>query len=107
MMEWLKKLDRKTLAVTGIVLAVVCFLSLNLFSSLSLTNSRLDLTEERLFTLSKGTKHALANLKEPIKLRLYMSQSLKEASPQFGLFMGRVQELVQTYERLPKGKNKI
>ena len=107
MMEWLKKLDRKTLAVTGIVLAVVCFLSLNLFSSLSLTNSRLDLTEERLFTLSKGTKHALANLKEPIKLRLYMSQSLKEASPQFGLFMGRVQELVQTYERLAKGKIKL
>ena len=107
MMEWLNKLDRKTLAMAGVVLAIVSFLALNLFSSLSLTNSRLDLTEERLYTLSKGTRHALANLKEPIKLRLYMSSSLKKASPQFGLFMGRVQELVQTYERLAKGKIKL
>ena len=107
MMEWLNKLDRKTLAISGIVLAVVCFLSLNLFSSLSLKNSRLDLTEERLYTLSTGTRHALANLKEPIKLRLYMSRSLKKASPQFGLFMSRIQELVQTYERLAEGKIKL
>ena len=107
MMEWLKSLDRKTLAITSVVLAVVCFFSLNLFSSLSLTESRIDLTEERLYTLSKGTRHVLANLKEPIKLRLYASRSLKKASPQFGLFMTRVQELVQTYERLAKGKIKL
>ncbi|MGA0395076.1 MAG: GldG family protein, partial [Rhodospirillales bacterium] len=107
MIEWLNKLDRKTIAITGVVLAIVCFLSFNLFTSLSLTNSRIDLTEERIYTLSKGTKHALANLQEPIKLRLYASKSLKEASPQYGLFMSRVQELVQTYARLAQGKIKL
>jgi ABC-type uncharacterized transport system involved in gliding motility auxiliary subunit len=104
MMEWLNKLDRKTIAITGVVLSVVLFLSLNLFSSLSLTNSRIDLTEEKIYTLSSGTKHSLANLQEPIKLRLYASKTLKEVSPQYGLFMGRVQELVQTYARLANGK---
>ncbi len=107
MLTWFISLDRKTLAMTGVVLAIVCFLSLNLFSSLSLTHSRLDLTEERLYTLSNGTRHALENLKEPVKLRLYASRALKEASPQFGLFMARVQELIQTYERLAKGKIKL
>lgn len=107
MIEWLNKLDRKTIAITGVVLVIVCFLSFNLFTSLSLTNSRIDLTEERIYTLSKGTKHALANLQEPIKLRLYASKSLKEASPQYGLFMSRVQELVQTYARLAQGKIKL
>lgn len=107
MLDWLKRLDRKTIAITGVVLAVLCFLSVNLFSSLTFTQARLDLTEERLYTLSKGTRNVLANLKEPIKLRLYASRSLKEASPQFGLFMARVQELVQAYDRLAMGKIKL
>jgi ABC-type uncharacterized transport system involved in gliding motility auxiliary subunit len=107
MLDWLKRLDRKTIAITGVVLAVLCFLSVNLFSSLTFTQARLDLTEERLYTLSTGTRNVLATLKEPIKLRLYASRSLKEASPQFGLFMARVQELVQAYDRLALGKIKL
>ena len=39
----------------GLVLIALAFLAFNLFSSLSLSGARLDLTEQKLYTLSSGT----------------------------------------------------
>ncbi len=41
---------------------------------------RIDLTEERAFTLSEGTKKILSNLQSPVQVRFYFSQS-DEAMP--------------------------
>lgn len=56
----LASLDRRRLTVAGIVLAVVTFVALNLYGGLSLRNLRVDLTQNRQFTLSEGTKGLLA-----------------------------------------------
>ena len=65
--------DRRQLAIVGIVLAVVLFVALNICGSLSLRSHRLDLTEHHQYTLSKGTEQLLARVDgadHPAALRL-------------------------------------
>ena len=79
-MRKLAQLDRRRLTIAGIVLAVILFLALNTFGSLALRSTRLDLTENRQFTLSPGTVQLLGSVKEPITLRFYASRALRDAN---------------------------
>jgi ABC-type uncharacterized transport system involved in gliding motility auxiliary subunit len=103
-MRMITALDRRRLAVVGVALAVVCFLGLNTFGGLSLRNLRLDLTENRQFTLSEGTKLLLAGIEEPITLRLYASKALREANPFLGSYADRAHDLLRTYANAANGK---
>ena len=69
-MEALRHLDRRTLALGGLVLVTVLFLAVNVFSNMTFRSWQLDLTEEKLFTLSDGTRSVLASIDEPIDVRL-------------------------------------
>ncbi|MGH6927143.1 MAG: hypothetical protein ACREEV_02405, partial [Dongiaceae bacterium] len=71
MMQGLRRMDRGTLTVIGVILAIVCFFAVNLFATLELGAARLDLTQNRIYTLSDSTTTMLKEVKEPIKLRLY------------------------------------
>ena len=42
MQQTLRRMDRGTLTVVGVALAIVCFLAVNLFSTLELGAARLD-----------------------------------------------------------------
>lgn len=63
-----KKLLATTLLVVGIVL-VINFLSNEL-------HVRLDLTDDRQYTLSKATRDILHNLEEPVTIKAYFSKDL-------------------------------
>jgi ABC-type uncharacterized transport system involved in gliding motility auxiliary subunit len=96
--------DRRRLTVAGIVLAIVLFTALNVFGALSLRGERLDLTENRQFTLSPGTLQLLSGIEEPITLRLYASRSLREANPFLGSYADRVHDLLRTFADAAHGK---
>ena len=98
------RLDRHHLTVAGIVLAVVLFVALNVYGSLSLRGDRLDLTENRQFTLSSGTEQLLAKVEEPITLRLYASRALRDANPFVGSYADRVHDMLRTYAEASNGK---
>lgn len=68
---------------------------------------RLDLTSERLYTLAKGTRQTLADIKEPITLRLYYSQRLGDRAPSYGVYAERVRELLDQYVVAAKGKLRL
>ena len=95
--------NRRTLAVAGIVLAIVLFLAVNVLATASLRNARLDLTENALFTLSPGTVEVLQSIDEPITLRLFVSDRLTQGNPLYARYAGRVRELLGTYEELSGG----
>lgn len=65
---------------------------------------RLDLTGERLYTLAKGTRQTLAQIREPITLRLYYSTRLGDSAPTYGVYAQRVRELLDQYVAAAKGK---
>jgi ABC-type uncharacterized transport system involved in gliding motility auxiliary subunit len=96
--------DRRRLTVAGIVLAIVMFVALNVFGALTLRGDRLDLTENRQFTLSPGTLQLLSGIEEPITLRLYASRSLREANPFLGSYADRVHDLLRTFADAAHGK---
>jgi ABC-type uncharacterized transport system involved in gliding motility auxiliary subunit len=96
---------RLTLLATG--LAIVLFLAINVLAGALLKASRLDLTEDRLFTLAAGTKEVLRSIEEPIDLRFYYSEPLDELGPYFASYANRVDELLAEYQRLSNGKIRL
>ena len=94
----------KTYTIGGIVLAVAAFLALNMFANQALTRFRLDLTEQRLFTLSEGTRNIIRGIDEPVTLRLYVSRSLASRLPSISGYVARVRDLLQEYEHAADGK---
>jgi len=93
----------KIMTGTGLVLAVVLFLAVNVLSN-RLQSTRLDLTDNQLFTLSEGTANILRGLQEPVHLRLYLSEKLATGLPGISSYAVRVRELLEEYRRLASGK---
>ena len=92
---------------SGLVIAVVLLFAVNLFSDAAFTSIRVDLTENRLYTLSDGTRNILEGLEEPITLRLFLSQKEATRLPGISNYTQRVRELLQEYERQAGGAIKL
>jgi ABC-type uncharacterized transport system involved in gliding motility auxiliary subunit len=103
----LARVDRSRLGIAGIGLAVVLFLAVNVLSGALLTSARLDLTADRLYTVSEGTRQVLSAIDEPIDLRFYYSGALNDIGPYFGSHATRVDELLREYRRLSNGQLRI
>ena len=65
-------MNTKALSIAGLIVALVLLFAVNILSNSVFTATRVDLTENRLFTLSDGTRNILAGLQEPITIRLYL-----------------------------------
>ncbi len=97
-----------------VVCAIIIFrsapkliLALGLFGAAAMTlylpNIRLDLTESKLYTLSPGTHHLIAQLQEPVTLEFYFSDRTTKDMPRLRAYARRVRDLLQEYERIAKG----
>ncbi|MEO0649718.1 MAG: Gldg family protein [Planctomycetota bacterium] len=90
----------KTLnAVVAIVVAAVLFGALNLIAQESLRGARLDLTENKLYTLSQGSKEIARAIAEPIELELFYSEKLGTELPEYLDYAERVIEVLDGFER--------
>ena len=99
--------DRRKLGVAGLVLAVILFLAVNIFANGAFRNLQADLTQNSLYSISEGTKKVLADLKEPVTLRFFVSRSLIDLSPGLGTYSQRVLELLQRYVDAAGGKIRL
>ncbi|MGH8512468.1 MAG: GldG family protein, partial [Gammaproteobacteria bacterium] len=97
-------MTRRSLSRGGLVLAVGLFLAINILVGETMTAWRLDLTANRLFTLSKGTRNILKGLDEPIALRLFYSAKLFEGIPTLQSHGARVRDLLDEYVAEAGGK---
>ncbi len=68
---------------------------------------RLDLTEDRLFTLSEGTHNLLQGLESDATLQLFYSDSQTQDLPFIRNYARRVTELLEEYVVASKGKLKL
>jgi ABC-type uncharacterized transport system involved in gliding motility auxiliary subunit len=68
---------------------------------------RLDLSAEKLYTLSDGTLRTLAKIDEPITLRFYYSPRLGDAAPNIAVYAQRVRELLIEYAAAAAGKIRL
>ncbi|MBU6373132.1 MAG: Gldg family protein [Alphaproteobacteria bacterium] len=90
-------MNRRAFAVTIVLALAVAFVSLNLIAANTLKGARLDLTQDRLYSLSSGTRTILGGLNEPVELKLYWSRSAAAERPALRAYAARVREMLQTY----------
>ncbi len=107
MMRYLAQLDRRARAMIVLILAVVLFFAVNIFSNVAFKSVQVDLTQDKLFTLSGGTLKVLAALDEPIDVRLFFTRALGERSPQSGRYFNRVRELLLQYAAASDGRLRV
>ncbi|QDU83693.1 ABC-type uncharacterized transport system [Planctomycetes bacterium Pla163] len=97
-------MDTRTKLIVGAGLAAALFGAVNVLTSTKFSGARLDLTEDKLYTLSKGAKDIARGLDEPIRLEYYASRELRDATPTIGAFMRRVEDVLDGFVRASKGK---
>lgn len=97
-------INNKYLSTTGLVVALAFLLGINLISGLFVKNVRVDLTDNQLYTLSKGTENILSNLATPITLRLYYSEKFFTGLPGVSNYGARVKDLLEEYVSIADGK---
>jgi ABC-type uncharacterized transport system involved in gliding motility auxiliary subunit len=86
----------------------VLFLGVVMLSNLALRGVRLDLTQNRLYTLSPGTKQVLGELKEPINLYFYFSRdAAAKQSPLIMPYAARVREFLEEVTARAGGKIRL
>ncbi len=94
--------------VGGLLALAVLFLGIVMLSNLGLRGMRLDLTQNRLYTLSPGTKQVLAELKEPINLYFYFSRdTAAKQSPLLMPYATRVREFLEEIAARSGGKIRL
>lgn len=98
--------SRRAIAVAALVCIALMLVSVNIIAARFFT-WRLDLTDEHLYTLSRGTLTTLSKIDEPITLRLYFSNRLADEAPSYGVYEQRVRELLDQYVAAAHGKIRL
>ena len=95
---------RRLLSGSGILLAAILAVALITISNNLFTGVRLDLTENKLFTLSPGSVNIITTLDEPITLDFYVSRKTMADFPQLVNYANRVRDLLEEYAAKSGGK---
>jgi ABC-type uncharacterized transport system involved in gliding motility auxiliary subunit len=104
-------MQKKSLATllyssAGILVMLALVIAVNVITSVA--PARVDLTREKAYTLSAGTKAVLQKLDTPIKIRFYCTQS-ETATPEtvaLRSYARNVEDLLQEYQQVA-GKNLV
>ncbi len=92
----------------GLLIAVVLLIAINVFASAALRSARIDLTEQKLFTLSDGTRSILGNIEEPIDITFYYSEGIAaENAPMLDAYATRVREMLEEYRDAAGGNLRL
>lgn len=97
--------QRVGMGVGGLLLLAVLFLGVVMLSNVGLRGMRLDLTQNKLYTLSSGTQQVLHELKEPVNLYFYFSRDIAaKQSPLIQPYAARVREFLEEIAARAGGK---
>lgn len=89
---------------TGLLLLLLAFIAFNITTGSLLPGARLDLTEQKLYTISDGTRQILKDLDEPVTLYFFFSERASKDLVMLRNYARRVEEMLREYERVADGK---
>ena len=92
--------------IGGVVLAIAVFALINVAVS-AVSGYRIDLTQDRLFTLSDGTKKIIRDIQTPITLGYYFSSRLGKEIPTHGNYAARVGDMLNEFKAIGGDKIRI
>jgi ABC-type uncharacterized transport system involved in gliding motility auxiliary subunit len=104
----MSKTIRTALAVLCVLVIALCLI---LILQKSVRGAQADLTQDKIYTLSAGTRHILAQLNQPMTLKLYYSRTAAMKGPDairfFNSYYLYVRDLLEEYVKLSGGKLKL
>lgn len=92
--------------IAAIAAAAVLFVALNA-GLRPVSGVRLDLTEQKLYTVSDGTERILADIEDPVEITFYLSADLTQRLPAFGPYVQRVRDLLNEMANRAGGKLRL
>jgi ABC-type uncharacterized transport system involved in gliding motility auxiliary subunit len=97
-----KNIETFLYSTAGIVIMFVVLLAFYIVTSAF--KDRIDLTTEKAFTLSPGTKKILGKLDSRVTLRFYCSQSGNAMPPALRTYGQHIEDLLAEYQQAGKGR---
>jgi ABC-type uncharacterized transport system involved in gliding motility auxiliary subunit len=97
-------LTKSNLGTGGLALIALLFIGVMLLANVLLRGAQLDLTADKLYSVSDGTKNIVKGLKEPVNLYLFFSEPTATPMPQIKNHGVRVRELLETLVARSDGK---
>ncbi|MCK6450368.1 MAG: Gldg family protein [Alphaproteobacteria bacterium] len=97
-------LTRRRNSVIALGLAAILFVAMNLLAQALLTGARIDLTRDKLFTLSPGTRAILGRIDEPVTLRYFFSDRLGREIPAYANYGKRVEDMLAEFAANARGR---
>ena len=91
----------------GLLAAAALAVGVNMLVDRLAPRARIDLTEQRLYTLSDGTRTVLQGLQDQVTLRFFYSRRLGSAVPAYGAYAERVRALLDEYVAVSGGKVRL
>jgi ABC-type uncharacterized transport system involved in gliding motility auxiliary subunit len=91
----------------GVLAAAVLAVGVNMLVDRLAPRARIDLTQQRLYTLSAGTVSVLQGLQDPVTLRLFYSRRLGSAVPAYGAYAERVRAMLEEYVAVSGGRVRL
>jgi len=91
----------------GLLAAAALAVGVNMLADRLAPRARLDLTAQRLYTLSDGTRSVLQGLQDPVTLRYFYSRRLGSAVPAYGAYAERVRAMLEEYVAVSGGKVRL
>ena len=100
------KIQRR-LGASSLMLLAVALIAAVIISNHLFQGAKIDLTANRLYTLSDGTERILENIDEPINLYLFWSDKAAEGIPTLRDYANRVREMLEEFEDTADGKIRL
>ncbi len=100
-----KQLETLLYSIVGVAVLFLIVIAVNYIAGVF--KARADLTEEKLYTLSSGTKAILKSLPGTVEIRFYSTQSQKSMPVQLKAYAQRVEDLLGEYRQHANGKIEI
>lgn len=91
----------------GIVFIGILFVGITLLANALLRNVKVDLTADRLYTISDGTENIIKGLKEPVNLYLFFSERTATPIPEVKNYGQRVVDFLDELASRSGGKLKV
>ena len=87
----------------SIVAATVIFLGVNVLCNQLLVDLKFDMTSDKLYTLSRGTKAIIKSIKDPIDLKFYFSAKQFSGIPELKTHGQLTRDMLEEYVASSKG----
>ena len=100
-------LKRTAMTSTSLIILAVLFVAVVILANAFLKGARVDLTENKLYTLSDGTNNIVSTVDEPINLYYFFSDQASRDIPAIRTYAQRVQEMLEEFSLRSDGKLRL